>query len=622
MNGVDHPYIAAAIQGEIGRLAAATEGCRNQTLFKSAASLSSLGLREGEVLHHLKPVAEGIGLRGKELYSTIKSAMKAGQSRPRSVPNERHTPASNTTVGIFAASQHRTSEAEIGPSLPDEVRRHTYWRNGRPVRVKIKRASGSYSNWYFYDEGRTGAWKPAKPDGYVSCPYVGKIDPFSPELSKTTLYWPEGEKDVDTLTRLGLPALSFGGVGDGLPDGAAEFLGSRDIVILADNDDVGASHAERKAEIAASVANNVKVVAFAELPRKADVTDFLGSATVQEFLTRIEQASEWSAKPMPGWRTNIISAIDLKAKSFDPVRFVLPGYIPEGITIFAGKPKIGKSWLLYDVCVASAGDRFVLGDIKPAQGDVLYLALEDSQRRLKQRLQKLCPIGSWPERLTLAAEWKRADEGGLKHLEEWCESVARPLLIVIDTLERFRPSVKANTPAYSSDYAAITGLHSLAHRKGVAIVVIHHVRKMEADDPFDMVSGTNGLTGAADTILVLRRQSGSVSLHARGRDIEEKETACQFNKEICRWTILGEAQEVQGSSERAAILAALRTAPNDGMSVLEILAATGRRDRNAVDQLLFKLQRAGEVVRVKRGVYSLADKKGKKERNEDEGADE
>ena len=181
---------------------------------------------------------------------------------------------------------------------------------------------------------------------------------------------------------------------------------------------------------------------------------------------------------------------------------------------------------------------------------------------------------------------------------------------------------KANTPAYSADYAAITGLHALAHRMGVAIVVIHHVRKMEADDPFDMVSGTNGLTGAADTILVLRRQAGTVTLHARGRDIEEKETACQFSKDTCRWTILGDAQEVHGSGERTAILVALRNAPGDGMTVLEILAATGRRDRNAVDQLLYKLQRSGEIVRIKRGVYSLADKIGKKERNDDEGPEE
>jgi hypothetical protein len=275
--------------------------------------------------------------------------------------------------------------------------------------------------------------------------------------------------------------------------------------------------------------------------------------------------------------------------------------------------------LLYDVCLASAADRFVLGDIKPAQGDVLYLALEDSERRLKERLERLWPHGEWPRRLSLTTKWRKADAGGIDDIREWCDSVERPSLVVIDTLERFRPAVKPGTPAYSADYAAITGLHRLAHERGIAIVVIHHVRKMEADDPFDLVSGTNGLTGAADTILVLKRHGGNVTLYARGRDIEEKETACRFDKNTCRWTFLGEAEEIHSSRERVAIIAALKNAEAGQMHTLELMAATGRRDRNSLDQLLFKMHRDGELVRIKRAVYGLPPgKNGKKERNEDD----
>jgi hypothetical protein len=191
----------------------------------------------------------------------------------------------------------------------------------------------------------------------------------------------------------------------------------------------------------------------------------------------------------------------------------------------------------------------------------------------------------------------------------------------VDTLEKLRPAAKPHTPQYSADYAAITGLHRIAHERGVAIVVVHHVRKMEADDPFDMVSGTNGLTGAADTILVLRKQAGTVTLHARGRDIEEKQTACEFNKDTCRWTLLGEAEKVHNSGERTAILEALAVFDTGQMRIAEIMAATGRRDRNALDQLLFKMLRDGDLVRVKRGVYGLPGKNGKKERSEDEPAE-
>src|SRR5215471_7018251 len=89
------------------------------------------------------------------------------------------------------------------------------------------------------------------------------------------------------------------------------------------------------------------------------------------------------------WRDGLITARELQTKQFKPVRIILPKLIPEGVTILAGKPKIGKSWFMLDVCVAVAGDRFVLGDKKPMPGDVLYLALEDNQRRLKKRMDKL-----------------------------------------------------------------------------------------------------------------------------------------------------------------------------------------------------------------------------------------
>jgi len=513
-----------------------------------------------------------------------------------------------------------------GPAVTaDEIRRHIYRRNGLPVRIKVKRQSGGYVNWYSTTRDDRVGWQPAKPKTYVTCPYVGNVDPFDPKKMESPVYWPEGEKDCDTLGRAGLPAFTFGGTGDGLPDGVSDYLRNRHVVILADNDAGGRDHAIRKAAIAHPVAKTVRVVEFPELPPKGDVSDYLQTASISDLQSRAAEAPLWTPaanKTETGWRSSVVTASDLKTKTFSPVKYVIPGYIPEGVTIFAGKPKIGKSWLLYDVCLASAADRFVLGEIKPVQGDVLYLALEDSQRRLKKRLEKLWPDGTWPSQLKLATEWRKADAGGLNDLTEWCDSVAKPVLIVVDTLEKLRPAAKIHTPAYSTDYSAIAGLHKLAHARGIAIVVIHHVRKMDADDPFDMVSGTNGLTGAADTILVLRRQAGNVTLHARGRDIEERETACRFDKNTCRWTLLGEAEVVHSSGERATVMEVLRLAESGEMHILEIMAATGRRDRNALDQLLFKMHRDKELVRIKRGVYGLPTSKiGKKERNEDEGTE-
>jgi AAA domain-containing protein len=144
--------------------------------------------------------------------------------------------------------------------------------------------------------------------------------------------------------------------------------------------------------------------------------------------------------------------------------------------------------------------------IKPAQGDVLYIALEDSQRRLKRRMAKLLPDdGAWPERLTLQTLWRRASDGGLDDIREWCQSVSVPTLVMIDTLEKFRPLPNAGVQNYSADYEAITGLQEITKDSpGLAIVLAHHVRKMDSADPFDTVSGTFGLTGAADTVLIMR----------------------------------------------------------------------------------------------------------------------
>ena len=297
----------------------------------------------------------------------------------------------------------------------------------------------------------------------------------------------------------------------------------------------------------------------------------------------------------------------------------MPRLVPEGVALLAGRPKIGKSWLALDTAIGCTADRFVLGSFKPAQGDVLYLALEDGARRLKRRLEKLLPLAKeWPNQLKLApmGDWPRADQGGLEKIEAWCASSTNPVLIVIDTLARFRKPADGKQQSYAADTEAIAGLQRIAIKYGVAILVLHHDRKAEVGDPFDTVSGTLGLTGAADTILILkRRPDGGVVLHARGRDIEESDTALQFNKTTCRWTILGEATEVHRSAERARVIAALNEAKdgeanNDGakevgMSVADIQIEARLSSRNAADLLLRRMVKDGEIVRVGRGRYAL-----------------
>ena len=294
---------------------------------------------------------------------------------------------------------------------------------------------------------------------------------------------------------------------------------------------------------------------------------------------------------------------------FPPTSFLVEGIIPaEGVTLLCSKPKFGKSWLAYDLCIGCTMNRIILGEILPAQGDVLYLALEDSRRRLQRRMSKLLPAGiPWPTNLTLKTEWRRLHEGGLDDVRAWHahskSNGGKPILVVIDVLAKVRKPT-GNKQLYEADYEALAGLTQLAGDLGVAIVVVHHTRKMASDDLMETVSGSFGISGAVDTILVLANKASGAVLDVRGRDVESRELAIEFNKESCCWRILGMATEGYMSDQQGRVLAALEDA-NGGLAIAEIMLAAELRNRNAVDILLFRMSKAGKIERVKRGVYGL-----------------
>jgi hypothetical protein len=307
------------------------------------------------------------------------------------------------------------------------------------------------------------------------------------------------------------------------------------------------------------------------------------------------------------WDQRTFSAAALQKMTFPPLKWILPYLIPEGLTLLVSRPKLGKSWFALDLAIAVSAARFTLGDLKPISGDVLYIALEDGLRRLQRRITKVLQTfpSEWPSLLEFATEWPRSDQGGLRDLEAWIKSHPNARLIVIDTLAQFRPRTngKAN---YADDYAVISDLQKLAGKYNVGIIIVHHDRKGEADDVFDTVSGTLGLTGAADTILVMKRQAGTVTMSVRGRDIEEIEKSLQFDKQACRWSILGDAADVQQSDTRGKILTVLKTA-SEPMTPAEIRVAT-ELTRENVDTLLFRMANEGEIIKISRGNYIHIDR--------------
>jgi AAA domain len=327
-----------------------------------------------------------------------------------------------------------------------------------------------------------------------------------------------------------------------------------------------------------------------------------------------DMATRDNASSVPSgrdWKSGAFSAAELQRETFPPLKWIIPNILPaEGLSLLCSKPKLGKSWLVLDLCLGCTVDRFILGTIKPMQGDVLYLALEDSKRRLQRRMTKLLPTfgAKWPKRLTIKTEWRRLHEGGIVDIRAWHDEVkkngGKPIAAVVDVLAKVRKPT-GNRQLYEADYEALAGLTRLASELGIAILVVHHVRKMAADDLMETVSGSFGTTGAVDTVLVMANKASGTVLDIRGRDVESAELAIQFSRAACRWTVLGAAAEVHVSEQRARILVALKEA-GEPVTVVALKGATGMSG-NALEALLSRMAKGGEVKRVTKGTYAHKD---------------
>jgi RecA-family ATPase len=330
------------------------------------------------------------------------------------------------------------------------------------------------------------------------------------------------------------------------------------------------------------------------------------AAEVKQRQTEREKAqgevgsNDGKADGSPDARRTTFTADELWDMEFPPVQWIVPDYLTPGLTLLVGAPKLGKSWLALDICNAVAQGGYTLGDRHCQPGAVLYAALEDNPRRLKDRLHKVC--GRKPGKgFSVWTDMRMIDDGGLDDLRRWIEAADNPRLIVIDVLNKVRTAQGRSEAPYAYDYRSVTPLKDLADEFGLAIVVIHHTRKADAGDKLEKVSGTNGLTGAADTTIILDRDGEGVTLSGRGRDIAEFETALEFQKDNCRWRVLGDAVEVRRSDQRKAILEVLKAA-KDPMSSRDIADVTDQTEGN-VRGLLAKMAKTGEVEKPKRGLY-------------------
>ena len=242
-----------------------------------------------------------------------------------------------------------------------------------------------------------------------------------------------------------------------------------------------------------------------------------------------------------------MTAEQLQSAPYSPVPFLVEGLLPEGLHILAGAPKIGKSWLALWLCLCISQGQ-ALWNFATTQGEALYLSLEDSYRRIQSRLFDLTEDA--PLTLHFAIMADTLKRGLEQQIEQFLTEHPTTKLVVIDTLQRVR-GAGSDSNLYANDYQDIGLLKKLADNQHIAILLIHHLRKLHDDDPMNMISGSTGLSGAADSTFVLQKSSrlaNIASLHCTGRDIPDRTLKLEFGEEDHVWKLLEDSKTCSGAS--------------------------------------------------------------------------
>lgn len=239
-----------------------------------------------------------------------------------------------------------------------------------------------------------------------------------------------------------------------------------------------------------------------------------------------------------------ISAKDLQQKQFPETYYAVEGMIPEGETVIAAPPKTGKSWLMLDMCLKVAkGEKFL--DFETRKSDTLYLALEDGDKFEQERLNIVCPEDAPDNFHFVFDNILHLNEGFTLQLDSILAKLPNTKLVVIDTLNFIQYHPAKGESAYNCDYRTGRDLKAYAEKHGIAIVVVTHTTKMlHAEDEMMNVSGTNGVTGAADAVVVLSKEKRTdldAKMFITGRKVRQSMHEIKFDDQACKWLYKGVA---------------------------------------------------------------------------------
>lgn len=425
----------------------------------------------------------------------------------------------------------------------------------------------------------------------------------------------EGEKDVDALRAAGVYATCnpMGATNWRADYYARDLFGASEVVVVVDKDRAGWDWARA---VVASLDGRVGGIRTVEAAIGKDAADHLGAGLELDKFVDIDVTIPVAVSPgaVLDLLVNIRNGAWLDAQDFPPLRYAVPGLVPEGYTLLVGPPKIGKSWFVLSAALAIASGGHAFGHLAVDRRPVLYLALEDGHRRVQDRCRKLLEGGPIPAGL----EYLIVVEPGmvLATVEMWLDRYgADEPVILLDTLGKVMPPALIGESSYQRDYRIGSALKRLVDSwPGSSLVVNHHDRKADSEDFVDAVSGTHGLAGAADTILVLTRarHESDGLVQVTGRDVAEGEYALKFTA--------GASWQLDGDSLEAAAARAeqVRATAGLGGRSIDIVEYVGEHPEgvtaaDVVDEFgiaanqarsyLSRLHDKGRLERGSRGLY-------------------
>lgn len=321
------------------------------------------------------------------------------------------------------------------------------------------------------------------------------------------------------------------------------------LILCFDNDDPGKTASQAMA--AELLEHNIKYIAFNIAGDCKDPNELLmqNAGKLEENINAAKRA----LRKRYATDKDSFSAYDLMHDTLEPITWVVKDLLPTGLAMLCAPSKYGKSWMVFQLCIAvSEGKSFL--EFQTVKCDCLYYALEDGRRRLHDRATQMLKGEELPRNINFTLKADTLGNGLLDKIAEELALAPNIRLVIIDTLQKVRDKMNKDDTLYGNEYREMAAVKEFADKHNICMLFVHHLRKMaDEGDVFNMISGSTALMGAADTIMIIskkKRKDENATFSVTGRDIQQSDLVIRFNESDHKWDVEGTAEEIEARRER------------------------------------------------------------------------